>query len=53
LTEEGFSSLLGRNPFSHLPRRVVPDVLGVTAIEISDPVVLVVLMKANDFSRNT
>jgi hypothetical protein len=42
------ASLLVENPGKDLPWRIVPDVLRVSALELCDPFVLKVLMKAND-----
>jgi hypothetical protein len=36
------------NPRSHLPRRVVRNVLRVSALEIGDPLSFAVLVKADD-----
>src|SRR4051812_7687994 len=52
LSDEALSSRLGRNPRAHLPRRIVSDVLGVPAGQIRDPVLLIILMEADDLSRN-
>ena len=41
-------SLLVENPGKDLPWRIVPDVLRVSALELCDPFVLKVLMKAGD-----
>ena len=40
--------LVGQHPCAVLPGRVVPDVLGVTALQLGDPVPLFILMKTND-----
>ena len=41
---------LGRqHPRTHLPRRIVPHVLPVPALEIGDPVPFLVGMKPDDF----
>ena len=37
-----------RHPLPHLPGRVVPHVLAVAALELGDPVSLLVLMEAGD-----
>ena len=44
----GTPSLRRDNPGSVLSGRVVPDVLGVATFEVGDPVVVLVLVKAND-----
>lgn len=36
------------DPYPHLPRRVMPHMLGVTALEIGDPLVLLVTVVPND-----
>jgi len=46
------SPLSGCDPLTHLPGRIVPHMLRVTALQVSHPVVLVVLMKADDPARN-
>jgi hypothetical protein len=46
------SPLFILHPRSHLPGRIVPDVLRVSAFELRDPLLLVVLMKADDSPRN-
>src|SRR5687767_12474006 len=50
LPEKPGASLRCRNPFPDLPWRVVTHVLAVTALELGDPVVFVVLVKAGDLS---
>src|SRR5579872_2543032 len=47
-TNESAPPFLGGHPGADLPGRIVADVLGVTALEIGDPVPLLVLVKAND-----
>lgn len=49
-TEFVLPTLLGEDPRSFLPRRVVADVLGVLAVEIRNPDAVRILMKTNDFS---
>jgi hypothetical protein len=46
--DEALSSCFGGDPWPDLPRRIVADVLGVTAVEVGDPVLFLVLMKTND-----
>jgi len=36
------------DPGSVLPGRIVPDVLGMTTFEVGDPVVVLILVKADD-----
>ena len=50
-TDEPPASFRRQHPRPVLPRWVVPHVLTVTALEFSDPVALVVLMKADDRPR--
>jgi hypothetical protein len=38
----------GQDPGPQLPRRVMPDMLGMAAIEISNPVSFVVLMETDN-----
>jgi hypothetical protein len=45
---ETVASLLSGHPWTNLPRRIVPNVLRVSAVEIRDPMMLVVLMEADD-----
>jgi hypothetical protein len=40
------------NPGTRLPGRIVPDVLGMTAFEVGDPVLVVILVKADDTALN-
>jgi hypothetical protein len=52
-TEQGGPQVLvatpdRQHPGADLPRRVVPDVLRVAALEIRDPVILFILMKADN-----
>ena len=44
----GVAGSLVENPRPHLPGRVVADMLGVTAGEIGDPVMVFVLMEGDD-----
>jgi hypothetical protein len=46
--DETLSSRFGDHPGPKLPRRIVTDVLSVTALELGDPVLFFVLMKTND-----
>jgi len=46
------SPSLRDDPRPHLPRRIVPDVLCVAALQIGDPVTDVVLVISNDATRN-
>ena len=48
LAEPRAAALFGQHPRADLPRRVVPNMLVVTARQLGDPVVLIVLMKACD-----
>ena len=48
MTEPAGSSLGSGDPNSHLPRRIVPDVLTVTALQIRDPVTLLVQVEAHN-----
>jgi hypothetical protein len=43
-------SRLGRHPGPHLPWRRVADVLGVSALELGDPVPLGILVEPHDGS---
>ena len=47
-TNEAESTIRRGNPRSDLPGRVVTDVLGVAALEVRNPVLLFVLVEAND-----
>jgi hypothetical protein len=42
----------GGNPWTHLPRRIVADVLAVSTLQVGHPMLLGVLMKADDSTRN-
>jgi len=45
----GLGAAFGRDdPRPALPRRVVPDVLAVAALELSDPMTFRILMKPDD-----
>src|SRR5665213_2575880 len=46
--EEAATALCGHDPGPHLPRRIVAHVLRMSAFEIGHPVLLNVLMKADD-----
>ena len=46
--DEARASLFGRHPFSDLPRRIVPDVLVVAALQLGHPVAFFVVMIAGD-----
>jgi hypothetical protein len=48
----GCSPFLGGDPGPVLPRRIVPDVLPMSALEVSDPVARVVLMESHYAARN-
>lgn len=52
LTEHAGAALLGDDPGSQLPRRVVADMHGVAALEVRDPMPFLVAVKADDASRN-
>ena len=41
-----------RHPRPRLPWRIVPHVLGVTALQLRNPVLFLVLMEADDLSRD-
>ena len=41
-------AVVGENPRTHLPRRVVAHVLGVAALQVGHPVILGVLVKTDD-----
>jgi hypothetical protein len=47
------SSLFGSQPWAHLPRRVMPDVLGVAALQIGNPVGSFVLVESCDASLHS
>lgn len=51
MTDEIAAARFRDHPWPDLPRRIVSDVLGVPAVEIGDPVILIVLMEANDSTR--
>ena len=42
------AALDGNDPRPHLPGRIVANVLGVAALEVGNPMVLVVLVKAHN-----
>jgi hypothetical protein len=48
VSNESVAAALGSDPWAHLPGWIVPNVLRVTTIQISNPVILVVLMKSDD-----
>jgi hypothetical protein len=50
--EESSPSLLADDPRAHLPGRIVSHVLRVTALELSDPMTLGILVKAHDAARD-
>lgn len=53
LGAEKFSSpLLGLYPLSHLPGRIMPNVLRVSALQLGDPVLLRILMISDDAPRH-
>jgi hypothetical protein len=52
MADEGCSPGLGRNPGARLHGRVMPHVLGVTALKVRDPVPFLVLMKTDDPLRD-
>ena len=41
----------GRDPMNHCPRRIMTNMLLVTAFELSYPIRVFVGMKSNDFAR--
>jgi len=47
------SAFRRRDPVVCGPRRIVPDVLPMSTFKLSNPIQLLVLMKANDLSRLT
>jgi hypothetical protein len=49
-TEASLPPFFRDHPGPYLPRRTVPDMLAVPAIEIGHPVVFLVLVKRNDFA---
>jgi hypothetical protein len=48
LTYEALTSRFGDDPRSHLPRRIVPNVLAVAALEIGNPMLLFILVKTDN-----
>lgn len=40
----------GRNPMSDGPRRIVPDVLLMSALKLSNPVQVIILVEADNLS---
>jgi hypothetical protein len=48
----GGAAFGGGNPFADSPRWVVADVLGVSAVEVGDPVELLVLVERDDFAMD-
>jgi hypothetical protein len=43
-------ALGGRDPMACSPRRIVPDMLLVTALEVSNPIGLFISVETNDFA---
>jgi hypothetical protein len=52
MADEARSPSLGRNPGPRLHGRVMPHVLGVTALKVRDPVPFLVLMETDDPLRD-
>jgi hypothetical protein len=52
MADKACPACLGQNPGPGLHGWVVPHVLSVTALEVGNPVSFLVLMKADDLSRN-
>jgi len=44
--------MLGRYPGPELPRRIMPNVLGVRTLEVRNPMPFLVLVKANDAPKH-
>ena len=53
MTDVRLSTFSRRNPVVRDPRRVMPDMLSMSAFKLSNPVQIFILMKANDLSRLT
>jgi hypothetical protein len=52
LADETRTSRFGRHPRPRLPRRIVPHVLRVAALELGNPMSFIILMEADDPSWN-
>lgn len=50
MAEVGVAALGGDNPRTVRPGRVMANMLGVATLEVGDPVAVIVLMKADDFT---
>ena len=50
MAEVGGAAFRREDPGTSGPRRIVADVLVVAAVEFSDPVAVLVLVKGNDFA---
>jgi hypothetical protein len=46
--ESAAAPCFGLRPLAHLPGRLVPDMLGVAALELCDPLPFLVLVKADN-----
>jgi len=53
LADVRLSAFRRRDPVVCGPRRIVPDVLPMSTFKLSNPIQLLILMKANDLSRLT
>jgi hypothetical protein len=50
VAHEPAPSLFGQDPFSNHPRRLVPHVTAVAAVQVRDPIVVFILVKTDDDS---
>lgn len=50
MTYESAAALFGQYPWPECPRRLVPDVTAVAAVQVGNPITVFILMKTNDGS---
>lgn len=48
MAEELAPAFFGQHPWSERPRRIVPDMTAVSAVQLGHPIAVFVLMKTDD-----
>lgn len=48
MTEESAPAFFGQHPWPERPRRIVPDMTAVSALQVGHPIAVFILMKTDD-----
>ncbi|HEY3457231.1 MAG TPA: hypothetical protein VGK64_21815 [Bryobacteraceae bacterium] len=48
MTEEPAPAFFGQHPWPERPRRIVPDMTAVSALQVGHPIAVFILMKTDD-----